>query len=120
MKEEEWNQEDDVYDDHPLHLTTNSTTENAAVLEMVSRWEQEEEEEQFGSAKIVTMANVGKRPEEEDEEEKGTIFGTFEALEELAINDDDDDDKMNKNYETMVVDGTIGEEQNKDEELSVD
>ena len=117
LKTEEWNQVDDIFDDddHPLLLTTNSTKENTAILSMVSRWEEEEEEGQFGTAKIVSIENVGKMPEEEDEEEEGTIFASVETLEELARNDDDDE--RNDDYKPMEVDGAIGEEQDKNEEL---
>ena len=72
------------------------------------------EKEQFGSAKIVTVETAGKWPEEGDEEEEGTIFATDRGLEELARNDDDERDD---DYKAMEVDGAIGEEQDKDEEL---
>ena len=75
------------------------------------------EEEQFGLAKIVTVETAGKWPEEGDEEDEGTIFATDGGLEELARNDGEDDDEMNDDYEAMEVDGAIGEEQDRDEEL---
>ena len=112
LKEEEWKEVDDMYDedDHPLLLTTDLEERETAILEVVDKLEEEVEEDQWGAAKLVTIDDM-----EEDAEEKGTIFATHEALEVLA-NGDLNDDK-NVNYEVLKVNGKIGEEQDKDEEV---
>ena len=117
LTEEEWKEVKDIEDNdnHPLLFTTEG-----------EEGEGEKERETVGVFETAAwdeyVAFFFKEAEEEEEREKAAIFVTMETLESMVDDKEDSEDEEGRNdddNDDIVIDETIGEEQEKDEEIAI-